>query len=208
MKLLFLTPQLPYPPRQGTTIRNFNLIKTLSARHSIDLFTFLAPGERLEPDNPLNELCGRIECLAQPVRSTAQRGRDTLLSPRPDMGLRLESKPMHALVHAGITVNPPQYDIVQVEGIELSQYGLQLASQSFGATTRPSFIFDDHNCEYQLQQRNAFTDLRQPRRWIAAAYSLIQWQKLRRYERASLQAADATLRGQPGRQKSATCPGT
>jgi len=43
-------------------------------------------------------------------------------------------------------------------------------------------IFDDHNCEYLLQQRSALTDLRQPRRWIAALYSLVQWAKLRRYE--------------------------
>ena len=193
MRLLILTPQLPYPPRQGTTIRNFNLIKTLSARHAVDLFTFLAPGERLEADNPLNDLCGRIECLAQPIRTTAQRARDTLLSSRPDMALRLESEPMHTLVRTWTTVNPPRYDIVQIEGIELSQYGMQLARQSAKTIERPLVIFDDHNCEYLLQQRNAFTDLRQPRRWIAAAYSLIQWQKLRRYEWASLQAANATI---------------
>ncbi len=45
-----------------------------------------------------------------------------------------------------------------------------------------AFVFDDHNCEYVMQRRNAFTDLRSPRRWPAAAYSLVQWQKLRRYE--------------------------
>ena len=45
MKLLFLTPQLPFPPRQGTTIRNFNLIRWLAPHHTIDLLTFLAPGE-------------------------------------------------------------------------------------------------------------------------------------------------------------------
>jgi polysaccharide biosynthesis protein PslH len=37
------------------------------------------------------------------------------------------------------------------------------------------------------------TDLRQPRRWMAAGYSLVQWQKLRRYEAAILRAADATI---------------
>ena len=31
MKILFLTPQLPYPPRQGTQIRNFHLLKAAAA---------------------------------------------------------------------------------------------------------------------------------------------------------------------------------
>ena len=35
MQLLFLTPQLPFPPRQGTTIRNFNLIRHLAQRHTV-----------------------------------------------------------------------------------------------------------------------------------------------------------------------------
>ncbi|MGZ7212478.1 hypothetical protein ACXWOF_10125, partial [Streptococcus pyogenes] len=51
MRLLFLTPQLPYPPRQGTTIRNYGLIAHLARRHTIDLITFLAPGETLSADN-------------------------------------------------------------------------------------------------------------------------------------------------------------
>ena len=37
LRILFLTPQVPFPPRQGATIRNFNLLAQLSARHVIDL---------------------------------------------------------------------------------------------------------------------------------------------------------------------------
>ena len=48
MNILFLTPQLPYPPRQGTTIRNYNLLVHLARQHTIDLLTFLAPGEQLD----------------------------------------------------------------------------------------------------------------------------------------------------------------
>ncbi len=75
MKLLLLTPQLPYPPRQGTAIRNFNLIDQLARRHTVDLLTFLAPDERLLPDNPLHEICRRVEALPQPQRSTMARFR-------------------------------------------------------------------------------------------------------------------------------------
>lgn len=186
MKLLFLTPQLPYPPRQGTTIRNFNLIRELAQRHTLDLLTFLAPGEELTADSELHHLCRRIAAVPQPQRSTQRRARDTLLTLTPDMGLRLESPAMHALAQAWLATEA--YAILQVEGIELIQY----APRSL-RPAGPAVIFDEHNCEYLLQQRNAFTDLRQPRRWVAAGYSLVQWQKLRRYEAAALAAADATV---------------
>jgi glycosyltransferase involved in cell wall biosynthesis len=46
----------------------------------------------------------------------------------------------------------------------------------------PIVIFDDHNCEYMLQKSYARVDARIPRHWPGALYSLIQWQKLWRYE--------------------------
>ncbi len=73
--------------------------------------------------------------------------------------------------------------------IELIQYGVRAAGQG----RRTALVFDNHNCEYQLQQRNALNDLRLPRRWPAAAYSLVQWRKLVRYEAAALAAAAATV---------------
>lgn len=190
MQILFLTPQLPYPPRQGTTIRNFNLIRKLAQTHTIDLLTFLAPGEELTPDNVLYELCRNVAAVEQPARSLQQRGRDTVLRLAPDMALRLASPAMHALVDAW--ARRTRYDVVQAEGIEMAQYGLRVAGRRHGHEA-PALVFDDHNCEYLLQQRNACTDLRQPRRWVAAGYSLVQWQKLRRYEGAILEAADATV---------------
>jgi polysaccharide biosynthesis protein PslH len=193
MNILFLTPQLPYPPRQGATIRNYNLIAELARRHTIDLLSFLAPGESLAPDNPLHTICRRVAVTPQPLRSSRQRMRDTLLSGLPDMALRLESRAMRNLV--ATWAGDAAYDIVQVEGIELAQYGMQIAGRTSGHTggDRPALVFDDHNCEYLLQQRSAFTDLGRISRLPAAAYSLVQWQKLRRYEAAILRAADATV---------------
>jgi glycosyltransferase involved in cell wall biosynthesis len=199
MNILFLTPQLPYPPRQGTTIRNFNLILHLAAQHTIDLLTFLAPGEQLADDSPLHTYCRRVAAVEQPRRTTLRRAADTLTTLTPDMGLRLESPAMWDLVSQWTAETA--YDIVQVEGIELAQYGMRVAGRRGGAARkssldeppRPALVFDNHNCEYLLQQRNAFTDLRRPRRWPAAGYSLAQWQKLRRYEAAVLRAADATV---------------
>lgn len=189
MQLLFLTPQLPFPPRQGTTIRNYNLIRHLARRHTIDLLTFLAPGEQLAGDSPLYAHCRRIAAVPQPNRSSKRRAVDTLTTLTPDMGLRLESPGMRTLVQEWAAHTA--YDVVQVEGIELVQYGLQVAGHK--GHKPAALLFDNHNCEYLLQQRNALHDLRRPQRWPAAAYSLLQWRKLVRYESAAINAVDATV---------------
>ena len=49
MKILFLTPQLPYPPDKGATIRTFAMIKGLAQRgHEVHLLSFI----RSEDDLP------------------------------------------------------------------------------------------------------------------------------------------------------------
>lgn len=201
LRILFLTPQLPYPPRQGTSIRNYNLIRTLRREHQIDLVSFLAADDRLEGDNPLVELCNRVLTVPEPQRTKRDRVRSTFFSSQPDMGLRLYSRKMFDLLDQLALAD---YDIVQVEGIEMAPYGLHLRERisasrahlraNTGAGSNlPALVFDDHNCEYLLQQRNAQTDLQSPRRWPAAAYSIIQTLKLRAYEKRACNAADLVL---------------
>nr|MBI2903631.1 glycosyl transferase family 1 [Chloroflexota bacterium] len=71
MNLLFLVPQLPHPPRQGTAIRNWGLIKSLSARHRLTLLTFAEPDAALSPE--LRAACRRIETVPPPRRTLAAR---------------------------------------------------------------------------------------------------------------------------------------
>src|SRR5512143_1871317 len=89
MRLLFLTPQFPYPPHKGTTLRNYNIIAGLARQHTIDLLSFDEAAVR--SPSPLDQLCRRIATAPQPKRATSRRALDTLLSPWPDMGLRLRS---------------------------------------------------------------------------------------------------------------------
>jgi glycosyltransferase involved in cell wall biosynthesis len=195
MNILLLTPQLPYPPRQGTTIRNYNLIRELASRHTFDLLTFLAPGEALTDDNPLHTICRAVFAVSQPERTLSHRGRDTLTRRLPDMGLRLESREMRELTRKLVEGNA--YDIVQTEGIELAQYGELARKTAADRSVRTAWIFDDHNCEYLLQKRSATTDLRHLPRWVASAYSLVQWQKLEAYERQICRQADAVVAVSP-----------
>lgn len=192
--ILVLTPQLPYPPHQGTTIRNFNLIRGLAARHQVDVLSLQANNDPPVASTPLVDLCQRVAAVpAPPPRTPSQRLRTTLGSRLPDMALRLAGVD-HFTAQLGDWVASTAYDVVQVEGIEMAPYALWLQNQpvwrSTSAAGTPFLIFDDHNAEYRLQQRVALTDARQPRRWPGAAYSFIQWQKLRAYEAQVCRQAD------------------
>ncbi len=189
MRLLFLTPQCPYPPQKGTTLRNYYLLKGLAARHEIDLLSFIESPDELA-STPLQDLCRRVEGVMMPQRGLAVRARDTLLSPWPDMALRLWSPLLARRLEQWLE---ERYDIVQIEGIELARYLFQASMLSGRRSDSLRLVFDDHNCEYLLQQRVFETDLRRPRRWLGAVYSFIQWRKLRRFEARVCRAADAVV---------------
>jgi glycosyltransferase involved in cell wall biosynthesis len=72
------------------------------------------------------------------------------------------------------------FDAVHTEGIEMAPYALSLTQNS-----KPKIqnSYDAHNAEYLLQRRAFTIDLRDPRRLPHALYSLVQWRRLRRYER-------------------------
>jgi len=184
MHLLVLTPQFPYPPHQGTTLRNYNLLKGLAERHVIDLFSLLTPGDRPER-GPVRELVRHLVTAEQPQRTMGRRLRDLVTSLKPDMALRLWDESAFAALHTHVAAHPPE--IIQVEGIEMAPY--LLALKAAGAPL-PRVIYDAHNAETLLQRRAYQADLRRPSRWLAAAYSAVQTAKLARYERRLLNAID------------------
>jgi sugar transferase (PEP-CTERM/EpsH1 system associated) len=198
-RILILAPQAPVPPHaltgavQGTTIRNFNLLAGLAERHTVDLVTFLPPGAGGEAIDLLRPYCREILALPQPPRPLADRARDTLLSSLPDMALRLYTPQMLDRLEALIRRVQPPYDVIQVEGIEMAPYMLALRSLAPRGEGAPRFVYEDHNAEYVQQQRAFLTDVRRPRRWVAAGYSLIQWRKLAAYERRVCRQADRVV---------------
>ncbi len=186
--VLLLTPQFPYPPHQGTTIRNYNLIAGLARRHEVHLLSFGEPAAY--QGTPLEDLCRSVQVVRPPERTMLHRLKGLVASRLPDMAQRLPSVPFQAVLDDLLEREDP--DVVEVEGIELAQYLFQVANRR-GAAERPLLVFDDHNAEYVLQQRAFETDIRQPRRWIGAAYSFVQWQRLKGYERRACRTADRVV---------------
>lgn len=187
-RILFLTPQLPYPPEQGGAIRNYHLIVQTAKRHTVGLLSLVDEPPAAEHLAALS-CCSLIETVPMPQRSRMDRLRALLTSRDPDMANRLASDAYTAALRRLLISE--QYDIVQVEGMEMASYGLHIPLW-FDADP-PRIVFDDLNAEYLLQRRACLTDVKRPRRWPQAAYSAIQWARLRRYERLVCERADATL---------------
>ncbi len=187
MRILLLTPQRPYPPHQGTTLRNFNLVKELAKRHSVSVLTFLEPDQDPDDPGPLADLCEWIEAIPVPQRSTGLRLRQMLTTTRPDMSWRLWSPELDRRLAERLSRE--QFDVVEIEGIEMAPYLPTIKR----AQPRPLIVYDGHNAEWILQQRAFQADIKNPRRWAAAAYSWVQWHRLRRYEAQLLQQVDHTV---------------
>lgn len=192
-RILVLTPQFPYPPNQGTTIRNYNLIAGLARRHEVHLLSFGDPD--VCAGSPLHEQCSSIRVVPTPRRTMRQRLSGLLFSRLPDMAQRLPSAEYSEAVSSALQETKP--DVLEVEGIELARYLLEAAAARTGDAAQrvPLLVFDDHNTEYVLQQRAFETDLRSrnPRGWIGAAYSFVQWRRLRRHERHVCLTADRVV---------------
>lgn len=191
MKVLFLTPQLPHPPTKGTALRNFHLMANLASGHEVYLLSFVEESARHRQAEAVSEMeayCRRVVTVPVPPHPMGRRLRHLLLSSLPDMALRLRSAQFASAL--GRLLEQEGFDIVQVEGIEMAPY-IPLIASLLGR--RPRIVFDEHNAEYLLQRRAFEIALRRPGAWAGAAYSFLQWLKLRRYEREACRAADHVL---------------
>lgn len=193
MKVLFLTPRVPYPLDAGTSLRNFRLLQSAAGEHEVHLLSFM--DRPLRPDHleALQAVCRRVELRPAPPHPAYRRLVRTVSAPLPDMAYRRWSPAFGELLRA--MVAEERYDVVEAEGIEMARY-LALCREngrSDGEHRGPRRVFSDHNVEYQLQRRAYLVDRARPRRWPQALYSLLQARKLARFEAAACRLADATL---------------
>lgn len=183
-RILLLTPQLPYPPHQGTSLRNYHLLRALARGHEVSLLSFAE--EELPDLSQLRTLCDVLPPVPVPTRTTGQRLRQLLTTGEPDMARRLHSTAFAESLSKAL--RETQYDFVQVEGIELA-WSIDLIR----AHSTAGIVLDCHNAETELQRRAFGRDWRSVSRWPAAAYSALQIGRLARFEGEALRAADAIL---------------
>lgn len=182
MNILVLTPYAPWPPYGGGTMRMYHLIRGLAAHNQVTSLSFVTADVDQEQLRRAMAPTTMLTVVGPRPRHLVQRGLQTLTHPWPDMALRNYDATYASALTA--LLKRQSFDVVVAFSIEMSPY-LSIA-RAHGVAT----VFDQFNAEFVIQKRAFETDINQPKRLHAAAYSFVQWQKLRRFERIMMQQAD------------------
>jgi glycosyltransferase involved in cell wall biosynthesis len=180
MKILFVTPFLPSPPRFGGQRRLDGLMRSLAANHELSVLSFNASDEFAElsleatrsycrevitfPDMEFRD--PRQKRLLQ-ARSLLSRHsfEHLLLARRREFAARLQQ-----LVDSGA------FDIVQVEFAQMAAFRFERRRDR-----RYRTLLDEHNIEFDIVKRTAEAEGSAARR----VYSSIDWRKLKREEQSA-----------------------
>jgi glycosyltransferase involved in cell wall biosynthesis len=121
MKILFVSPSLPFPPDQGSYIRCFNLMKNLSHNHDVDLISFRNSSKNEENIAELEKYCRRVYLATrkfQPRVIQIPKVFSRFVRGRPFTVKYTESKDLGRLLY-GVTERN-DYDVIQFESSDLA----------------------------------------------------------------------------------------
>jgi glycosyltransferase involved in cell wall biosynthesis len=177
MKILFVTPFLPSPPRFGGQRRLDGLMRSLAKQHDVSLISFTATDEFTQMS--LEATRGYCkEVITFPDLEFVDRKDKRLLQARSLLSAHsfehlLVARRREFLERLQQLVNSQKFDIVQVEFVQMAALKFELAA---GRKFRT--VLDEHNIEFDIVKRTASAEVGSARR----LYSAIDWRKLRREE--------------------------
>ncbi|MCY4437949.1 MAG: glycosyltransferase family 4 protein [Chloroflexi bacterium] len=179
MRVLFLTPQPPWPPHAGPAIRNYQLIAGAATQHQVYVLCF---GDSDTDLTALKEICSWAGWVARPQSTLRDRILHLLRSSEPDLAFRLQSEAFAERLR--FILAHQHFDLIQFEGLEMVPH-LALARRE---SPNSLLVLDEHNVEYLLQERISATS-QSLGRW----YSRIQARRLRQYESNALASSDGWI---------------
>ncbi len=113
MKILMLTPYLPFPLHSGGQIRSYNLLKNLSKKHEVTLFSFIRSADEKKYIPELQKYCHTVKVFK---RRQAWDPRNIILSgltPYPFLvSIYLSSSVKKAVLKE---LNSHNYDLIHAE---------------------------------------------------------------------------------------------
>jgi glycosyltransferase involved in cell wall biosynthesis len=185
MKILFVTPFLPSPPRFGGQRRLDGLMRSLAANHELWVISFSATDEHTEASLEATRSYCR-EVVKFPDMEFTDRRDKRLLQARSLFSthsfehlLLIRQRGFHQRLLQ--LVGSGGFDIVQVEFAQMAAFRL-----GHDSARRYRTVLDEHNIEFDIVKRTADADVGKVRR----IYSSIDWRKLRREERGAWRRFD------------------
>jgi sugar transferase (PEP-CTERM/EpsH1 system associated) len=168
MRILILSPVLPYPPTWGFVTRVYHFVRLLARRHAVTLLSY-ADAEDRENVASLRAVCTDVHTIPHPTTTRTKRFRQlsSLFSPVSYQWRSHRSAPMQAKL-TELTAQQ-RFDVIQIESSQLA---------CFEFDRRPALVLDEHNIEYELLYRTFRTE-RSP---LRRAYNWIEFKKFKREE--------------------------
>jgi polysaccharide biosynthesis protein PslH len=175
VKLLFVTPYLPSPPRSGGSARLHGLLTNLARTHDVTILSFVDPADDYEPwleatreycdevvvvENDLFGITGRRKRLAQLRSLASTRSYERFVYHRPEMQQALDD-----------LTGTREFDIITAE---FSLMGYYTFPESI------PLLVDEHNIEYDILRRT----FRIERGFQRKVYNYANYRKLLIEERA------------------------
>ncbi len=120
MKILLITPRLPYPPHRGDKLKIFNLLKRLSKTHSIHLISFVEDQRELEYVQFLKPYCAAIEVVPLPRWRSYLQCLFGLFSVLPLQVHYFKSEKMRRRI--GEICSRHHFDVIHTHLIRMAQY--------------------------------------------------------------------------------------
>lgn len=178
MKILMLTPYLPFPPSSGGQIRSYNLLKQLSQKHEITLFCYIRRDSERKFIPELQKYCQKIKVFKR----------------------RQAWQPLNVLL-AGLTPYPflvciylsPEFRLAVAEELLKGKYDLIHAETFYVMTNIPKtkipILLVEQTIEY-LVYKHYVKSLKNPLlRWLLS----IDVAKLRFWETSFWKKADGVV---------------
>jgi len=185
LRILYLSPMPPGPPRSGAQARMHGLLTHLAPRHEITAVALLDPGDDAEAcARALRPHCREVVLVRNPNGGGGLPKR--LLQLRSTASLHSYERHRCSLAELqrvldGVMARTP-FDLVNVEFPYLAHYRL---GGSAGAQP-PPVVLDAHDIAYEIVRQVARGGASLGRR----LYASVNWRKLRRDEVAAFRRAD------------------
>jgi sugar transferase (PEP-CTERM/EpsH1 system associated) len=179
MRILIVSPMLPYPPTWGFVTRVYHFVRLLSQRHSVTLLTFADP-EQDQQTAALRAICAEVHTVPRLMTKRTKRvGQlSSLFSPVSYQWRSHYSGDMQRTINE--LTERQQFDVIQIESSQLG---------CFEFDRRAALVVDEHNIEYELLYRTFRTESSLIRR----AYNWVEFKKFQREEIRTWQGAVGTV---------------
>ena len=187
MKILFVAPYLPSPPRFGGQRRMDGLMRGLAADHEVTILSFNSTDAYTQESlDATRRFCRKVTTLPDlDPRSLGEKRRlqmRSLLSLHSFEKLQVKRRAdFQTLIDRELSTEV--YDVVQVEFANMASYRYTRSG------SKPLLVLDEHNIEYDLQRRTAGSAEGLSRR----VYNSLNWRKLGWEEKAAWRRFDGVV---------------